>query len=91
LKVTFTSAANVDLVRLWRWLDEKNPKAATHAMEAITGAARSLSQFPHRGYGGLDGHRQLRVPFGKRGYVIRYTVTDAEVRIVRIFHGLEDR
>jgi plasmid stabilization system protein ParE len=60
-------------------------------METITGAARSLSQFPSRGYGGDDGHRQLRVPFGKRGYVIRYRVTSTEVRIVRIFHGLEDR
>ncbi|WGM39197.1 Toxin RelE1 [Caulobacter sp. NIBR1757] len=60
-------------------------------MEAIIASARSLSQFPGRGYGGVGGQRQLRVPFGKRGYVIRYLVLQTEVRIVRIFHGLEDR
>lgn len=35
--------------------------------------------------------RELIVPFGSAGYVIRYVVHADEVLILRIFHALEDR
>lgn len=91
LRIQLAPSAVVDLERLWWWLAEKNPDAADRAFQAIVAAIDSLSQFPERGYGGPKGLRQLRVQFGKRGYVIRYRVAENEVRIQRIFHGLEDR
>ena len=60
-------------------------------MALIKGSLDSLSDMPGRGYNVAGGLKQLRVPFGKRGYVIRYRVTRSEVQVLRIFHGLEDR
>ncbi|MDB5472360.1 MAG: type toxin-antitoxin system RelE/ParE family toxin [Caulobacter sp.] len=70
---------------------DKNPDAGHRAVVAIVRAIRSLRQFPHRGYLAGLGMRHLHVAFGKRGYVIRYEVKEADVQIVRVFHGLEDR
>jgi plasmid stabilization system protein ParE len=41
----------------------------------------------------LDGRqdRELFVPFGQRGYVMRYRLDGDDVVILRIWHGLEDR
>ena len=60
-------------------------------MNSIDASLASLSDMPGRGYNVGGGLKQLRVPFGKRGYVIRYRITSGEVQIPRIFHGLEDR
>ena len=37
--------------------------------------------------------RQLKVHFGKYGYVVRYTLreTDGAIIVLRIWHGREDR
>lgn len=91
LRIVVTPEAADDIERLEAWLFDKNPDAGHRAVIAIANAIRSLNQFPHRGYlAGLQ-MRHLHVAFGKRGYIIRYEVTDTQVRIQRIFHGLEDR
>jgi len=35
--------------------------------------------------------RELFVPFGQRGYVIRYQLDADDIVILRIWHSLEDR
>jgi plasmid stabilization system protein ParE len=60
-------------------------------MASIDRSLDSLSEMPGRGYNLAGGLKQLHVPFGKRGYVIRYRIISDEVHILRVFHGLEDR
>jgi plasmid stabilization system protein ParE len=35
--------------------------------------------------------RELRVRFGRYGYIVRYVLRDEVVVITRVFHGREDR
>lgn len=57
----------------------------------IADAVASLRKHPERGKPCLDGMRELIVPFGSAGYVIRYAVERDAVIVLRIFHSLEDR
>ena len=70
----------------------KSATAAVRAIDTIRGAIVSLREFPFRTpqRPGTN-QRQLVVPFGRDGYVVRYRVSGDEVVISRIFHGLEDR
>lgn len=91
MRIVLSPDALADLARLRIWLADKNPSAATRAITTIRKTIRSLDQFPERGYNVGSGVRQLRAPFGKRGYVIRYEVLEDTVQIARIFHALEER
>lgn len=35
--------------------------------------------------------RELVVPYGARGYIVRYQVRENAILIVRVWHGREDR
>jgi plasmid stabilization system protein ParE len=35
--------------------------------------------------------RKFSVPFGERGYLLRYRLHEGAIVILRIWHGLEDR
>ncbi|MDO9474042.1 MAG: type II toxin-antitoxin system RelE/ParE family toxin [Caulobacter sp.] len=48
-------------------------------------------EMPHRGRPVAGDVRELIIPFGAGGYIIRYRVRDQTVVIARIFHSLEDR
>jgi plasmid stabilization system protein ParE len=91
LKVVLFRRAVADLLRLETWLIEKNPVATPKAIASIHRSLASLGDMPGRGYNISGGFKQLHVPFGKRGYVVRYRIVSDEVHILRIFHGLEDR
>lgn len=56
-------------------------------------AVSSLSLFPMRTpvVDDEDGIRELRVKFGRYGYVIHYMVQGDVVFVAHIFHALEDR
>jgi len=52
----------------------------------------SLRRFPDRGHPyTIPGVRELPVPFGSSGYIIRYIIASDEVTVLRIFHSLEER
>ncbi|MDO9335088.1 MAG: type II toxin-antitoxin system RelE/ParE family toxin [Caulobacter sp.] len=91
MKVVLYRRAVLDLLRLETWLIDKSPTASKKAIALIESSLDSLTEMPQRGYNIAGGIKQLRVPFGKRGYVIRYRIWRDEVQVVRIFHGLEDR
>jgi plasmid stabilization system protein ParE len=81
-----------DLERLEDFLAGKSVRAANAAIDAIEGAIYSLSELPERGRPSPRGKfRELLVPFGKDGYVLRYRVRSNEVVILRIFHARERR
>jgi plasmid stabilization system protein ParE len=84
--------ARRDLRRLEAFLSTKNPRAAFEAVDVIEAAIGSLSRFPHRGRAGrTPGVRELRVEFGRDGYLILYRVTGQTVAVTRIFHAREKR
>lgn len=89
--VELTSPAFDDLERLDAWLTARDPKAAIQAGDLLETAIYSLSSYPLRGRLVDETLRELTVPFGRDGYVIRYRVIDKRVIISRIWHSLEHR
>lgn len=90
--LSWTETALADLVRLRRFIEPKNPRAARQAAEALKKGAALLLNHPGLGRrleGRLD--REITIPFGKHGYVIRYRLDGDDVVILKIWHGLEDR
>jgi toxin ParE1/3/4 len=85
--------AVLDLQRLDRFLRPHNPDAANRSILRIRDAAERLLDFPEMGmpYAEVSGFRDLHVPFGARGYVLRYRLEDPDILVVRIWHALEDR
>lgn len=94
MKVVVAPEALADLERLRKFLVEKNPRAAARAVETLTQAIDSLTQFPERGrLAALPKHRELVVPFGRSAYVVRYAFRrdDELVLVTRVWHGRERR
>ena len=61
------------------------------ARAALKAAVLSLADLQHRAFQtGVD-VSELKVPFGRYGYVIRYEVREDRVIVTRVFHALEDR
>lgn len=89
--VRLTGSAYRDLSRLAEFLAPKNPRAASAAVDTLMDAVQSRSEFPERGRLIGGGVRELLVPFGRDGYVIRYRFFEDEVAISRIFHARERR
>jgi plasmid stabilization system protein ParE len=88
----WTETALADLVRLRRFIEPKNSRAARQAAEALKKGAALLLNHPGLGRR-LEGRpdREITIPFGKHGYVIRYRLDGDDVVILKIWHGLEDR
>ncbi len=94
MKLVVSRAAAADLERLHAFLADKNPVAARLAVAALIAAAESLHAFPERGRpSGVRNVRELIVPFGRSGYILRYAHSAAtgEVIVLRIWHGREAR
>jgi plasmid stabilization system protein ParE len=73
--ILLSSEARSDVMRLRNFLEARNPRAAVRAMRAIWSALQRLEQFPESGRATDDpGIRQIVVPFGASGYVVRYTI-----------------
>ena len=72
----------------------KIQSAARRAVGALDKAIRSLEVFPERGRPSHSpGIRELIVPFGRSGYLLRYVhlaETDEAV-ILRVWHAREER
>jgi len=91
-KLIWTLPARDDVIRLREFIEPHNPSAARKAAENLKKATLLLLENPH--IGKLVEHRkdrELIVPFGRRGYVIRYRVEGDEIIILRLWHGLEER
>jgi plasmid stabilization system protein ParE len=94
VKLIVSRAALADLARLHDFLATRNPDAARRAVDALIRAVQSLDTFPERGRpSGTRGIRELIVPFGRYGYVLRYSYSASvdELVVLRIWHGREMR
>ena len=88
----WSAAALADIKRLRAFIEPHNPDAARRAAASIKQAASTIMTHPGIGQR-LEGRqdRELPVPFGRRGYVIRYRLDGYDIVILRIWHTLEDR
>ena len=94
MKLIVSPEAAADLNRLRAFLADTNPDAAQRAAAALINAIQSLDMFPDRGRPtGIEGVRELIVPFGNSAYVLRYAHLAAagEVVVLRMWHGREQR
>ncbi len=91
MTVGVSGPARRDLQRLHNWLADVNPGAADRAVDAIVSGILSLEDFPERGRPLRGGIRELRIDFGRDGYVLRYRAQNGDVIITRVFHGRERR
>ena len=94
MKLKVAPTALADLQRLRGFLEDKNLTAARRAIAEIGRAIDTLLVFPDRGNpSGVQGLRDLMVPFGRSVYVVRFAHDPelAEVVITRIWHGREAR
>lgn len=88
-RVRWSRPATVDLAELRRFLQRDSPAAAKRAAQTILAGVQQLRRFPASGKPAEDateGTRDLIVPFGNGGYVIRYMLQGDEVTINAIRH-----
>jgi plasmid stabilization system protein ParE len=87
--------AVLDLARLRDFIRVHNPNAAERAAKRILEAARKLQAHPLIGRPVTNIQqpklRDLFIPFGQAGYWLRYTITDSDIIIIRIWHSREDK
>jgi plasmid stabilization system protein ParE len=94
VKLVVSRAAVADLARLREFLADKSPTAAQRAVSTIVQAIDSLATYPDRArLSGVEGLRDLIIPFGGSGYIVRFAVDPhrQEVLIMRLWHGREAR
>ena len=94
-RLIFSLEAFDDLDRVDRFLRGVNAFAADASNETILNAAQELTEQPELWskwkFAGSRNIRERHIPFGNRGYIIRYGVFGSDVVILRIFHTREDR
>ena len=92
-KLVWERGAVNDLDRLRKFIEPHNSKAALNAARKIINSANLLLQNPYLGHPieGILEFNELFVPFGKRGYIIRYRIDNDKILILRIWHGRENK
>lgn len=92
-KIRWLPEAIGDVERLYKFLQDKDLKAATKAASCILAGTDRLKKAPQLGVL-MDKNapsRELYVTFGAAAYVIRYRFEDDKVIIIRVWHSREDR
>jgi len=90
-QVIYSEAAARDIERLFEFLADKDPYAASAAAMAIRNAVMLLAEHPLIGRSLQVPLRELVISFGSSGYVAlyRYRPERNEVRILAIRHQRE--
>lgn len=86
--VVWSRAAQRDVGRAYSYLAQFNPAAAQQMATELYEAVRLLAPYPYSGRE-VDGGRRELVAAGS--YVIVYKVRTTETRILRVWHGAQDR
>jgi plasmid stabilization system protein ParE len=93
-QVKWLPEALADVKRLYEFLCEKSPDAASRAARVILDGAELLKSLPEVGRPMNDdtGRRELLLSFGAGAFVLRY-IWDKEdaVVIIRVWHSKENR
>ncbi len=92
MRLVYSQEAVADLVRLRKFIAEKDPSAAAHVAEELVARIENLCLFPHMGVGVTLAPQPEAVRdmvFGN--YVVRYSVHTDALAILRIWHHYEHR
>lgn len=96
-RIRFTEEAEVDLVRLYQFMLERDSAdlaLAERALDAIRKAVRSLEFMPFSFRKATSDNpflREIVIPFGASGYVALYEIeNDETVTILAVRHQRED-
>ncbi|WP_322034518.1 type II toxin-antitoxin system RelE/ParE family toxin [Burkholderia sp. BCC1970] len=93
-QVRYTRVAREDLMRLYRYLLERDVEAAARALEAIERGVAMLRLFPFSCRKIDESNpflRELIVSFGTSGYVLLFEIESAEqVTILTVRHQREE-
>ena len=92
-KVIWLPEALADTLRLRQFLENQSLAAAARAGQVIQAGTKRLADFPEIGQPMADGteRRELYLPFGAGGYILRYIIDDHSVVIIRAWHTKEKR
>lgn len=91
-RLIWSEPALANVQRLYRFLAEKSPGAATRAVKAIRDGVKILSQHPQVGRVVDEMDEEFRdwpVDFGDSGYLVRYRFDGASVIILAVRHQKE--
>jgi len=92
MRVRYALQARDDIDHIYQFLSERNPTAASRVVTRIRRAAEHLGEFPRLGHAGCAAGTYewtvRRLP-----YIIVYEVREeaAEVLVLGVFHGAQDR
>lgn len=92
MKQTYTKAATQDLIRLRNFIAKNNQPVANRIANELVNKINLLKDFPKIGTPvslASDSNDLRDMVFGK--YVVRYLIAASEIKILRIWHGLESR
>lgn len=71
-RINYSNRANLDLVRLFRFLAEKDVPTAQRAIKEIRDSLTTLARMPKVGRPVEEGFRELIIDFGSSGYLALY-------------------
>jgi plasmid stabilization system protein ParE len=92
VKIIYSTNAVEDLIRLRKFIAEKDPSAAARVADDLVSRIINLSLFPEMGRSIAQAPEPNSVResvFGK--YIVRYTAHVEAVIILRIWHQYENR
>lgn len=93
MRLVWLPEASEDIQRVFDFLIDKDPLAATRMLERIRVGADTLLEFPRAGTR-MDNdteRRELFVPFGVGAYVLRYRLHGEMIVVIRVWHNRESR
>jgi toxin ParE1/3/4 len=85
-RLRWTARAEEDLIDIWVYIANANPKAADGVLDAIEHACLRLEDNPYLGPARPDLAPDLRYRVVGR-YLIFYRIVERAVEIVRVIHG----
>lgn len=92
-EVIWLPGAVKDVMRLRKFIHDKNPSAAKRAASRIKDGAMILMSNPESGrpVDGVSSFREIMIPFGAGNYVLRYREENSTIVVVRVWHNKEER
>src|SRR5262245_47320904 len=88
-KFLTTSAAETDLVDIWKYIADRNPDAARKLIDELVAVCGLLSDEPKLGEV-FDTHRPFLRRFCHGNYVIYYQTSTDPITVVGLLHGARD-
>ncbi|MBL4942078.1 MAG: type II toxin-antitoxin system RelE/ParE family toxin [Colwellia sp.] len=92
-EVVWLPDAVKDVMRLRKFIQDKNPSAAQRAASKIKEGVLILMSHPESGrpVDSLSTFREIFIPFGMGNYILRYREDNLAIVVVRVWHSKEER